>query len=44
MSEAHQSHEPDTKIDWPAYMEQVEGFLSGETDYSKLEGDTGPLV
>jgi alpha-1,3-mannosyltransferase len=34
----------DTKIDWPAYMQQVEGFLDGERDYSKLEGDTGPLV
>jgi alpha-1,3-mannosyltransferase len=28
----------DTKIDWPAYMQQVEGFLDGERDYSKLEG------
>lgn len=35
---------PYTKIDWDAYMSQVEGFLSGERDYSKLEGDTGPLV
>jgi hypothetical protein len=34
----------DTKIDWPAYMQQVDMFLSGERDYSKLEGDTGPLV
>lgn len=25
-------------------MQQVDGFLSGERDYSKLEGDTGPLV
>ena len=24
--------------------EQVSGFLGGERDYSKLEGDTGPLV
>lgn len=23
---------------------QVSGFLGGERDYSKLEGDTGPLV
>jgi alpha-1,3-mannosyltransferase len=22
----------------------VDGFLSGERDYSKLKGDTGPLV
>ncbi|ORX35727.1 putative Dol-P-Man:Man(5)GlcNAc(2)-PP-Dol alpha-1,3-mannosyltransferase [Kockovaella imperatae] len=35
---------PYTKIDWPAYMQQVDGFLAGERDYSKLEGDTGPLV
>ncbi|KAG9156959.1 hypothetical protein Leryth_009019 [Lithospermum erythrorhizon] len=25
-------------------MSQVSGFLQGERDYSKLEGDTGPLV
>jgi alpha-1,3-mannosyltransferase len=25
-------------------MEEVEGFLSGEWDYSKLRGQTGPLV
>ncbi|CAL1392411.1 unnamed protein product [Linum trigynum] len=35
---------PYTKIDWDAYMSQVTGFLEGEKDYSKLEGDTGPLV
>ncbi|XP_075490910.1 dol-P-Man:Man(5)GlcNAc(2)-PP-Dol alpha-1,3-mannosyltransferase-like [Primulina tabacum] len=35
---------PYTKIDWDAYMSQVSGFLGGERDYSKLEGDTGPLV
>ncbi|KAF3332174.1 dol-P-Man:Man(5)GlcNAc(2)-PP-Dol alpha-1,3-mannosyltransferase [Carex littledalei] len=35
---------PYTKIDWDAYMSQVDGFLSGERDYSKLKGDTGPLV
>jgi hypothetical protein len=34
----------DTKIDWPAYMQQVSGFRDGERDYTKLEGDTGPLV
>ncbi|OIW17420.1 hypothetical protein TanjilG_22532 [Lupinus angustifolius] len=33
-----------TKIDWDAYMSQVSGFLKGERDYRKLEGDTGPLV
>ncbi|XP_075483524.1 dol-P-Man:Man(5)GlcNAc(2)-PP-Dol alpha-1,3-mannosyltransferase [Primulina tabacum] len=35
---------PYTKIDWDAYMSQVSGFLGGERDYGKLEGDTGPLV
>jgi len=35
---------PFTNIDWAAYMEEVEGFLGGELDYSKLEGGTGPLV
>ncbi|WVW84139.1 hypothetical protein I302_106168 [Kwoniella bestiolae CBS 10118] len=35
---------PYTKIDWPAYIQQVEMFLNGERDYSKIEGETGPLV
>ncbi|KAG8370652.1 hypothetical protein BUALT_Bualt13G0005500 [Buddleja alternifolia] len=35
---------PYTKIDWDAYMSQVSGFTGGERDYSKLKGDTGPLV
>ncbi|AAW46504.1 alpha-1,3-mannosyltransferase, putative [Cryptococcus deneoformans JEC21] len=35
---------PYTKIDWPAYMQQVDMFLAGERDYSKIEGETGPLV
>ncbi|CAL9063127.1 unnamed protein product [Musa banksii] len=35
---------PYTKIDWDAYMSQVDGFLGGERDYTKLKGDTGPLV
>ncbi|KAL1542650.1 dolichyl-P-Man:Man(5)GlcNAc(2)-PP-dolichol alpha-1,3-mannosyltransferase [Salvia divinorum] len=35
---------PYTKIDWDAYMSQVTGFLGGKRDYSKLKGDTGPLV
>jgi len=34
----------DTKIDYTAYMQQVDMFLSGERDYSKIEGETGPLV
>ena len=25
-------------------MEEVQGFLDGELDYSKLRGQTGPLV
>ncbi|KAJ3166107.1 dolichyl-P-Man:Man(5)GlcNAc(2)-PP-dolichol alpha-1,3-mannosyltransferase [Geranomyces variabilis] len=33
-----------TNIDWDAYMQEVGGFLAGERDYTKLEGDTGPLV
>ncbi|GMK59008.1 hypothetical protein CspeluHIS016_0700230 [Cutaneotrichosporon spelunceum] len=35
---------PYTKIDWPAYMQQVDMYLAGERDYSKIEGDTGPIV
>ncbi|XP_055350514.1 lethal(2)neighbour of Tid protein-like [Paramacrobiotus metropolitanus] len=33
-----------TEIDWEAYMSEVEGYLNGTTDYSRLEGGTGPLV
>ncbi|ORC92966.1 putative dolichyl-P-Man:GDP-Man5GlcNAc2-PP-dolichyl alpha-1,3-mannosyltransferase [Trypanosoma theileri] len=35
---------PYTEIDWNAYMQEVKGFLDGELDYTKLKGDTGPLV
>ncbi|XP_039144970.1 dol-P-Man:Man(5)GlcNAc(2)-PP-Dol alpha-1,3-mannosyltransferase-like [Dioscorea cayenensis subsp. rotundata] len=35
---------PYTKIDWDACMSQVDGFLGGERDYTKLKGDTEPLV
>ena len=35
---------PYTEIDWIAYMQEVEGYLAGERDYTKLKGDTGPLV
>ncbi|KAK3113453.1 dolichyl-P-Man:Man(5)GlcNAc(2)-PP-dolichol alpha-1,3-mannosyltransferase [Teratosphaeriaceae sp. CCFEE 6253] len=35
---------PDTEIDWKAYMKQVAQYISGERDYVKLYGDTGPLV
>jgi len=34
----------DTEIDWVAYMEQISQFLSGERDYTKIRGGTGPLV
>lgn len=34
----------DTEIDWIAYMEEVDGFLEGERDYTQLRGGTGPLV
>lgn len=33
-----------TEIDWVAYMQEVEGVINGTFDYSKLRGDTGPLV
>nr|SVE86082.1 EOG090X04XE [Daphnia similis]SVE86711.1 EOG090X04XE [Daphnia similis]SVE87338.1 EOG090X04XE [Daphnia similis]SVE87964.1 EOG090X04XE [Daphnia similis] len=35
---------PYTEIDWIAYMQEVEGVVNGTWDYSKLRGDTGPLV
>ena len=36
---------PYTKIDWDAYMEEVEGPLVHDNwDYTQLKGDTGPLV
>ncbi|KAG8581743.1 hypothetical protein GDO81_007786 [Engystomops pustulosus] len=35
---------PYTEIDWKAYMDEVEGVLNGTYDYTKLQGDTGPLV
>lgn len=35
---------PDTEIDWLAYMQEVEGVANGTWDYTKLRGDTGPLV
>jgi alpha-1,3-mannosyltransferase len=34
----------DTEIDWVAYMQEVEGVVNGTWDYTKLKGDTGPLV
>eukprot|EP01068_Selenidium_serpulae_P009559 Selendium_serpulae@DN5261_c0_g1_i2.p2 len=36
---------PYTEIDWTTYMQQIAKFFDGqELDYSKIEGDTGPLV
>lgn len=34
----------DTEIDWQAYMEQVQQYVSGERDYMNIKGGTGPLV
>ncbi|KAJ3796717.1 glycosyltransferase family 58 protein [Lentinula aff. detonsa] len=33
-----------TEIDWETYMIQVELYIKGERDYSKISGPTGPLV
>jgi alpha-1,3-mannosyltransferase len=35
---------PYTEIDWIAYMQEVKGYLDGELDYTRIQGDTGPLV
>lgn len=34
----------DTEIDWQTYMQQVQQYISGERDYTKISGETGPLV
>ncbi|KAL4956067.1 glycosyltransferase [Aspergillus filifer] len=36
--------ELDTEIDWTTYMQQIKLYLSGERDYTRIEGSTGPLV
>ncbi|KAI6132069.1 glycosyltransferase family 58 protein [Pisolithus croceorrhizus] len=35
---------PYTEIDWETYMVHIDLYLSGERDYSKITGPTGPLV
>ncbi|KAL4802279.1 glycosyltransferase [Aspergillus unguis] len=35
---------PYTEIDWTTYMQQIQLYLSGERDYTLIEGSTGPLV
>jgi len=37
-------YDTDTEIDWKAYMQQVAQYVAGERNYSKIRGDTGPLV
>uniref|UniRef100_A0A915PWB5 dolichyl-P-Man:Man5GlcNAc2-PP-dolichol alpha-1,3-mannosyltransferase n=1 Tax=Setaria digitata TaxID=48799 RepID=A0A915PWB5_9BILA len=35
---------PYTEIDWSTYMQQVNCYERGIRNYSKIEGDTGPVV
>lgn len=35
---------PYTEIDWATYMVQARKFLSGERNYAKIEGPSGPCV
>ena len=35
---------PYTEIDLHSYFQQVQAFLKGQRDYSKIQGDTGPIV
>ena len=34
----------DTEIDWVTYMHHIELYLSGERNYSLIDGPTGALV
>lgn len=34
----------DTEIDWSTYIQQVSCYEQGIRNYSKIEGDTGPVV
>ena len=38
------THAIDTEIDWKTYMVHIDLYLSGERDYSKITGPTGPVV
>lgn len=38
------SYSSDTEIDWSTYMQQVSQFIGGERDYSKIQGDSGPIA
>jgi alpha-1,3-mannosyltransferase len=33
-----------TEIDWKTYIQQANLVFSGERDYSRIHGDSGPLV
>ncbi|KAK1227172.1 dolichyl-P-Man:Man(5)GlcNAc(2)-PP-dolichol alpha-1,3-mannosyltransferase [Marasmius sp. AFHP31] len=35
---------PYTEIDWETYMIQVQSYIKGQRDYSKISGPTGSLV
>lgn len=37
-------HVPYTEIDYSTYMQQITQIEEGERDYSKIGGDTGPIV
>ncbi|PAV90535.1 hypothetical protein WR25_27173 [Diploscapter pachys] len=35
---------PYTEIDWSTYMQQVQHFVKNELNYTRITGDTGPVV